>query len=85
MPVTPAELMVSAALPEEVRVSVSVEVVFKVILPKLRLVWLIVNCGSEDCVPVPLRATVVLPPADELLEMAMDPLAAPATVGSKPT
>ena len=37
-----------------------------------------VNCGE---VPVPLRATVEVPPLDELLEMVMVPLAEPAVVG----
>ncbi len=84
-PMTPTELMVNAALPDEVRVRVFVEVVFRVTLPKPRLAWLTINCGVEACVPVPLRATVVALPVEELLEIVIDPLAAPATVGSKVT
>jgi hypothetical protein len=36
-------------------------------------------------VPVPLRVTMLVLAPEELLEMAMLPLAAPATVGSKLT
>lgn len=40
---------------------------------------------SLDCVPVPMRLTVVVLPVDELLEMVMAPLAALADVGVKST
>jgi hypothetical protein len=78
-------LIIRAAVPEDVRVSVWVEVVFMVTLPKASVLALIVNCGVGAAVPVPLRVTVLVGPLDELLEMVMIPLAAPATVGSKLT
>jgi hypothetical protein len=80
-----AELTVSAAVPDEVKVRVLVEVVFRVTEPKARVLALTVSCGVAAAVPVPLRLTMLVLPPEELLEMAMLPLAAPATVGSKLT
>ncbi len=85
LPATIAECTVNAAVPEEVRVSVFVDVVFTVTLPKARLPALKVSCGVCAAVPVPLSVTVLVPPLDELLETVMVPLAAPAAVGSKRT
>lgn len=85
LPATVTELTVSAAVPEDVNVSVLVEVVFTVTLPKLREVALSVMSGVAAVVPVPLSETVVVPPVGELLEMEIAPLAAPVTVGSKLT
>ena len=82
VPDSVAELTVTAAVPEEVSVSVWVDVVFRFTLPNASVPALTVNC---DEVPVPLRLTVLVPPLAELLEIAMDPLAAPAAVGSKLT
>ena len=78
-------MTVSGALPEDVNVSVLVEVVFTGTLPKSRLAALTVNSGLALCVPVPLSVTVVVLPLAELLEMVMVPLAVPATLGSKLT
>ncbi len=85
MPPEATELTVNAAVPDEVRVSVLVEAVLSVTLPKARLLALSVNCGVAAAVPVPLRLTMLLLPPEELLEIVMLPLAAPATVGSKLT
>ena len=82
VPFGTADLTVTAAVPEEVSVSVLVEVVFRVTLPKVRLLALTVNWGET---PVPLRLTVFVLLIDEVLEMVIVPLAAPVTVGSKPT
>ena len=82
VPVKVAELTVTAAVPEDVNVSVFVEVVLSVSLPNASVVALRASCGE---VPVPLRATVLVLPLKELLEMVIVPLAAPATVGSKVT
>jgi hypothetical protein len=85
VPASVAELTISAAVPDEVKVRVWVEVVFSVTLPKARAVALTVNCGVAAAVPVPLRLTMLMLPPEELLEIVMLPLAAPATVGSKLT
>lgn len=81
-PLIVAELMVTAPVPEEVRVSASVDVVFRFTFPNARAPLLTVNWGV---VPVPLRDTVAVVPLDELLEMLSVPLADPATVGAKLT
>ena len=78
VPASVAELTVTGAVPEEVSVSVWVEVEFSTTLPNAIVPVLMVNRGE---VPVPLRATVDVPPLEELLEMVMVPLAAPAVVG----
>ena len=80
VPVSVAELTVTAAVPEEVSVSALVTMVFTGTFPNARALELTVSWGE---VPVPLRATVVVFPPEELLEMVNAPLAAPATVGSK--
>jgi hypothetical protein len=85
VPARPTELTVTAAVPDEVKVRVLVEVVFSVTLPKARVLALTVNCGVAAAVPVPLRLTRLVPPLEELLVIVMAPLAAPATVGSKLT
>jgi hypothetical protein len=77
-----AALTVTDAVPEEVKVRVLVEVVFRVTLPKANVLALTVKF---DETPVPLRLTVLVLPLDELLAMVIVPLAAPATVGSKLT
>lgn len=82
VPTRVAELTVSAAVPEDVKVSVFVDAVLTVSLPKANVLALRVSCGE---VPVPLRATVLVLPLDELLEMVIVPVAAPVTVGSKLT
>ena len=83
VPDSEAPLIVSAAVPEELRVSVCLAGVFKATLPKGKLAALRVSVGvfSLVLVPVPLRVTVAVPLA-ELLVIAIWPLAAPAVVGS---
>lgn len=81
-PARVAELTVTAAVPEEVNVSVCVDFVFSASFPKAKVLALRVSRGE---VPVPLRATVLVPLLDELLEMVIVPLSVPAAVGSKLT
>jgi len=84
-PATLAELTVRAPVPEEVSVRVLVSVEFNVTLPNARALVLSVNCGVVAVVPDPLRATRIVLPVVELLEIARVPLAAPMTVGLKLT
>lgn len=77
-----APLTITGAVPDEVSVTGWLTVVPTGSLPKLTLLVLRVSCGL---VPVPVRLTVLVPPLDELLEIVIAPLAAPATVGSKVT
>ena len=65
-PVSVAELMVRADVPEEVTVSESVFVFPSVILPKLRLFALSVSLGAAAVVPVPDRVTTDDAPVVEL-------------------
>jgi hypothetical protein len=85
VPAGVAELTVRAAVPDEVRVRVLVEVVFSVTEPKARVLALTVSCGVAAAVPVPLKVTMLVVPPEESLEIVILPLAAPATVGSKLT
>ncbi len=57
-----AEFTVSAEVPLEARVTVFVDGVFSVTLPKARLAALTVNCGFAAATPVPRNATVVVLP-----------------------
>ena len=66
-PLTVAELIVTGAVPVEVNVNGCVDTVFTVTLPKVRLAALAVNCGLVAAVPVPLRVTIAVLLADELL------------------
>lgn len=79
-----AELTVTADVPVEVRVKVWVIAVFTGSLPKSRLEALIASCGLGAAVPVPVRATVVVPPVAELLVMTIWPEKVPALVGVNP-
>jgi len=72
--------MVTGDVPDDVRVTDCVVEVFTVMLPKLRLVVLTVNCGFAD-VAVPVRATVAVPPLVELLLIMSCPVSVPAAVG----
>ena len=85
VPCSRTELTVNAEVPDEVRVSVFVEVVLTVMLPKASVVALSVSCGVGAAVPVPLRVTVLVLPDDELLLTVIVPLAAPVAAGSKLT
>ena len=80
-----AEFTVTGDVPVDARVSDCVVAVFTVTLPKLKLVALTVNCGLGATVPVPPRVTVVVLPVDELLLIAICPLAVPVAVGSNCT
>lgn len=79
-----AALTVTGDAPVDVRVTDSVSAVPTGSLPKLTLLVLKVRTGFALS-PVPLRLTVNVLPVDELLEMVIVPLAAPATVGSNLT
>lgn len=83
-PVMVAALTVTAEVPVEVRVTDFVIAVPTEESPKLRLLVLKLNTGLVE-VPEPLRLTVAVLPVLELLEMVIEPLAAPATVGMKLT
>ena len=61
--------MVTGAVPVELNVTGCVDAVFTVTLPNVRLAALIVNCGLDTAVPVPLRLTTAVPLVDELLWM----------------
>ena len=82
-PVRLALLTVTGEVPDEVRFTDWVMGVPTGSSPKLRLVVLNVSTGSAGFVPVPLRLTVLVLPPEELLEIVMLPLAAPAVAGSK--
>ena len=68
-PLNVAELIVTGAVPVEVNVTGCVEAVFTVTSPNVRLAALIVNCGLNTAVPVPLRLTTAVLLVDELLWM----------------
>ncbi len=75
-----AALTVTGDVPDDVSVTDFVEEVFRLTLPKLRLVVLTVNCGFA-ATPVPLNDTVAVLPLVELLLIVRCPVAAPAAVG----
>ena len=85
VPVSAAELMVTGAVPVDVNVTGCVDAVFTVTLPNVRLAALIVNCGFDVAVPVPLRLTTAVLFVDELLWIVSCPAAAPVVVGSNRT
>jgi hypothetical protein len=66
-----AEFTVTGDVPVDVSVNVCVVAAFTVTLPKLRLPALIVNCGLDAAMLVPLRATTAVEPVDELLEIVI--------------
>jgi len=65
--------MIRAAVPDEVRVSDLLAVVFTVTLPKLIALALSVRLGVAVAIPTPLKETVVEFPAEESLEIVMVP------------
>jgi hypothetical protein len=71
----------TGAVPVDVSVNDCVVAVFTVTLPKLKLPALTANCGLAAAVLVPLRATPVVLPVDELLLIVICPLAAPVASG----
>ena len=66
-PLSVAELMVTGAVPVEVSVTGCVDAVFTVTSPNVRLAALVVNCGLNTAVPVPLKLTTAVLLVDELL------------------
>jgi hypothetical protein len=84
-PAIAAEFTFTGAVPVEVNVSDCVVGVSTVTLPKLRLAELTVNSGLAAAVLVPLNATIVVLPIDELLLMVICPLTEPTAVGSNRT
>ena len=66
-PLSAAELMVTGAVPVEVNVMGSVDAVFTVTSPNVRLAALTVNCGLGTAVPISLRLTTAVLLVDELL------------------
>ena len=80
-----SELIVNATVPDEVKVSILVEMLSTVTLPKLRELVLSVNAGVAAVVPEPLRETLAVLPVAELLEIVIAPVAAPTAAGSKLT
>jgi len=84
VPVRLAELTVTADVPVELKVTYWVVAVPTGVLPKFKLVELNVSTGFPTvAAPVPLRLTVTMEVVEELVAIARDPVAAPATVGSK--
>jgi hypothetical protein len=79
-PAIEVALMVTGEVPDDVSVTDRVVEVFTVMLPKLRLVALTVNCGFA-ATPVPLNATAAVLPLVELLLIVSCPVAVPAAVG----
>ena len=69
VPLSAAELMVTGAVPVELNVMGSVDAVFTVTSPNVRLAALTVNCGLNTAVPVPLKLTTAVLLVDELLWM----------------
>ena len=80
-PLIVTEFTVTGAVPVELKVSVCIVDVFTVTSPKLRLPALIVNCGLGAAILVPLKATVVALPVEELLLIVNAPFAAPVAMG----
>ncbi len=69
VPVSVPELTVTGAVPVEVNVTGCVDDASTVTLPNVRLAALIVNCGLDAAVPVPLRLTTAVLLVDESLWM----------------
>ena len=80
MPEREPDLIVTAAVPVEVTVTVFVDAVLSVTFPKARLVGLTAN-AAVVAMPVPLRLTVDVAAAVALLVMPKSPVVAPAAVG----
>jgi len=82
VPVAERELIVTAAVPDDFKVTGSTLDVPSVMLPKLKVVALRVSCGVE-VTPVPESATVDVGAVVELLPMVSLPVTAPAVLGAK--
>ena len=83
-PVRLAALTVTADVPVEVRVTDCVSAVPTGSSPKLTLFVLKLSTGLGE-IPEPLRLTVEVLPLLALLEIVIEPLAVPVTVGLKLT
>ena len=83
VPLTLAELTVTAAVPLDVSVTVCVELDPSATLPKVRLLALTVN--NAELVPVPLRLTVAVGFVDEVLLIVNVPVTAPVVFGANLT
>ena len=81
-PVIVAALIVTGAVPVEVKVTDCVDDEFTVTSPNVRPAALIVNCGLRTTVPFPLRLTTAVLFVAELLAMVNCPVAVPAAVGA---
>jgi hypothetical protein len=81
-PVIAAVFTVTGDVPVDVSLNDCVVDVFTITLPKLKVAALNANCGLGVAVLVPLRATTLVLPLDELLLIIICPLAAPVAVGS---
>ena len=80
-PVSAAVLIVTGAVPVEVKVTDCVDVEFTVTSPKVKLAALMVNCGLVAAVPVPFRLTTAVLLVAESLLMVNCPVAAPVADG----
>lgn len=78
---TVALVMLTGAVPEEVKVTDFVDEEPIVTLPKLRLVAPVVNCGLVADIPMPLRLTAGVALADALLAIVSWPETAPVLAG----
>lgn len=67
VPPVAAELIVTGAVPVEVRVTGCVDDEFTVTSPNVKLAALNVSCGLAAAVPVPLRLTTAVLLVDESL------------------
>ncbi len=85
LPVSVPELMVTGAVPVEVRVTGCFDEVLIVTLPNVRLAVLTISCGLATGAPVPLRLTTAVLLLTESLRIVNFPDAAPAVVGSNCT
>jgi hypothetical protein len=74
-------LIVTGDVPVDVSVKDCVVAVFTVVLPKLRLAALNVNCGLVAAVLVPPKTTTAVLPVEELLVIVTWPAALPIAVG----
>lgn len=82
LPLMVAALMTSGAVPVEVTVTGIVEFEPTAILPKLRPVVLIINCGLVAVTPVLVRLIAAVAFVEELLLMVSVPVTAPAVMGA---
>jgi hypothetical protein len=85
VPLTAAELIVTAEVPDEVNVSDSALDDPSVTLPKASVLALSASPGAAAAIPVPESAIVEVAPVDELLLIVNLPVTAPAVLGANVT